>query len=401
LTRSLTIVGGGPAGLVAAIAARQAGFDVTVFEQAPNFARVGGAVGIQSNGLCVLRALGLLDRFQPYIEMTKVAGLEAPPGRRVSHVSFEELDLPFCGFAVALRYDLQGLLLEAALEHGADIRFGHKCIKVEGEPEDDATTIHFENGRVATTQLLFACDGIHSAVRDSLGWKIRKRAVNEAYLRIVAPRRHPELDRVGEFWAEDGTRAGAFPLPGERTYVFCSVPLGQWQDILRNRLDEWVRTWDSFGDPIAYLIRSVDDWKQAVYDELHDIRVDVWWDNGVFLVGDAAHAMTPNLGQGANSAIVDALVLVNLLVENELQAIAARKYEKLRKPFVTRIQDMAWLGGQMASWQSAPARMLRDVFFFLGARVGPIRKSTMKITAGYNAAEQQYLRRPLSAVTGA
>jgi phytoene dehydrogenase-like protein len=70
-------VGGGPAGLVAAIAARHAGYDVKVFEQAPSFARIGGAIGIQSNGLRVLDALGVLPRFPPHIELVGQAAVEA------------------------------------------------------------------------------------------------------------------------------------------------------------------------------------------------------------------------------------------------------------------------------------------------------------------------------------
>ena len=69
--RSPIIVGGGPAGLVAAVAARRAGFDCAVYEQAASFERVGGAVGIQSNGLHVLDVLGLLDAFRDHIQITR------------------------------------------------------------------------------------------------------------------------------------------------------------------------------------------------------------------------------------------------------------------------------------------------------------------------------------------
>src|SRR5262245_9571425 len=107
----ISIVGGGPAGLVAAIAARQAGFDCVVYEQAPSFARVGGAVGIQGNGLAVLDAIGVLDRFRPHVETLTRVTVEAPAGRVISVADFRELALPHRGFGVALRYDLQETLL--------------------------------------------------------------------------------------------------------------------------------------------------------------------------------------------------------------------------------------------------------------------------------------------------
>ena len=390
------IVGGGPAGLVAAIAARQAGYDVKVFEQAPSFARIGGAIGIQSNGLRVLDALNVLPRFQPHIELVTQAGVEAPPGRRVTYADFREVDIPHPHFAVALRFHLQEVLLASALDAGAEVTFGQRCnaLTIEGE----RVRLSFESGESAVVDLVFACDGIRSTVRQAGGFHAQTRKVNEAYLRIVAPIAHPDRDRMGEYWAVDGRRAGAFPLPENRTYVFCSVPLGEWDEIRAHRLDEWVESWRDFGSPVYPLMRSVQDWSRAVYDELSDLRVDRWYKDRIILLGDAAHAMTPNLGQGANSAMVDGLVLVNLLVETAATGdwrIAARRYEQLRKPFVTRLQRAALMGGRVAAWTSKYARAVRDGGMLFLDRVGPIRRSSMKLAAGHNPAEEPYLHPPV------
>jgi len=103
--------------------------------------------------------------------------------------------------------------------------------------------------------------------------------------------------------------------------------------------------------------------------------------------------MTPNLGQGANSAMTDALVLINLiaLARGEVAGAAAR-YEQIRRPFVTRIQDAAWVGGRAASWTSAPARTIRDGAIRLSNRIALARRASMMLTAGYNPAEQEFLR---------
>ena len=152
--RSIGIVGGGPAGLVAAIAARHAGYDVTVFEQTPSFARIGGAIGIQSNGLRVLDALGVLPRFQPHIELVGQAAVEAPPGRRIMHGDFRELDIPHPHFAVALRFHLQEVLLASALDQGAEVTFGQRCMGVTAA--DERVQLSFENGESAEVDLVFA-----------------------------------------------------------------------------------------------------------------------------------------------------------------------------------------------------------------------------------------------------
>ncbi|MGH7459538.1 MAG: FAD-dependent oxidoreductase [Longimicrobiales bacterium] len=395
-SRRLTIVGGGPAGLVAGIAAQRAGFQCTVYEQAANFTRVGGALGIQSNGLRVLEALELLEPFRNHYLHLNTAVLESPPGRLLTRADFSDVRMPQSGFGVALRYDLQELLADRALESGVDIRFGMRCSRAEWLPH--AVNLHFADGSTVEAPLILACDGSNSVVRESLGFKAQKRVLNEAYLRLVAPIEHPAPDRAGEYWAADGRRAGAFPLPRRRTYVFCSVPVGGWQDILRGDIARWVKSWEDFGEPVSTLMHSIQDWSGAVYDQLSDLRVERWQRNGVFLLGDAAHAMTPNLGQGANSAMVDALVLVNLLAEsaaNRSWRDAGRRYEQLRRPFVTRLQNAALLGGRCAAWRNPLARAVRDTFIQVTTRIPTVHRSSLMLTGGYNPLEQPFLRAPV------
>ena len=396
MDQHIAIVGGGPAGLVAAVAARQAGLNVTVFEQAASFQHVGGAIGIQSNGLRVLASLGLFERFRPRIELLLRAGLESPPGRMLVTADFSEIDITGRGFAVALRSDLQDVLFQSARGLGVDIRFGSRCTSVERSP--DGVVLSFRDTPAARADFVLACDGARSAVRDTGGFSVRRREVGEAYLRCVSNIAHPDRSRIGEYWHPDGRRAGAFPLPGNRTYMFCSVPIGEWRGILDTQLDAWIRSWDDFGEPIVSLVRAID-WSKAVYDELSDVRVDRWYRDRVVLVGDAAHAMTPNLGQGANSAMTDALVLINLVVvmKGDIETAAAR-YEQIRKPFVTRIQDAAWFGGRAASLRSPTARAIRDTLIRFSGVIGPARRSSMKLTAGYNPAEQEYVR-PVARLT--
>jgi 2-polyprenyl-6-methoxyphenol hydroxylase-like FAD-dependent oxidoreductase len=394
--RRIAIVGAGPAGLVAAIAARRAGFLCSVYEQAPSFERVGGAVGIASNGLQVLAALGLLDRFRAHIELLQHAQLEAPPGRVLTRANFRDSPLPHVGFAVALRYDLHEVLADCARAADVALHFDARCTGAQWQPH--GVRLHFADGNDVEAPLVFACDGVNSVVRSALGFKSKKQTIGEAYLRLVAPIAHPDPERAGEYWAADGRRAGAFPLPGQRTYVFCSVPLGRWQEILNGRLEAWLSSWTDFGEPIVTLLRSVRDWTGAVYDELSDLRVERWQRNGVFLLGDAAHAMTPNLGQGANSAMVDALVLVNLLTEVAPQRAwreAGRRYEQLRRPFVTKIQNAALLGGRLASWRNPVTRAVRDSLFRVITNFPPLLRSSLLLSAGYNPAEQHYLRTPV------
>jgi 2-polyprenyl-6-methoxyphenol hydroxylase-like FAD-dependent oxidoreductase len=160
-------------------------------------------------------------------------------------------------------------------------------------------------------------------------------------------------------------------------------------------LHEFIESWRDFGGEAVELLRAIPDWNEANYDELKEVILPRWSVPPVFLAGDAAHAMTPNLGQGANSAMVDALVLLRILSES-LQAgrslhHAAEQYEALRRPFVTRIQSAARQGGLMAAWTSAPARLLRHGLFRAVHAVPPARRTALLLTAGYSQAEQRYL----------
>src|SRR5262245_42146307 len=163
----IAIVGGGPAGLIAAIAAQRAGFACTVYEQAASFERVGGAVGIQSNGLSVLEALDLLDVFRERIVFLTTGVMESPPGRLIARADLSKLGIPHAGFAVALRYDLQEILAASARNEGVELRFGARCTRAEWLPH--ATRLHFVDGSSTDAPLVLACDGVRSVVRESLG----------------------------------------------------------------------------------------------------------------------------------------------------------------------------------------------------------------------------------------
>ena len=194
----------------------------------------------------------------------------------------------------------------------------------------------------------------------------------------------------------DGRRFGICPLPRERVYFYCTAPLGKWQGTVRDHLEEWIEGWRGFGPEVLAVLRAVPDWERVLYDELHEVVLNRWYRVPAFIVGDAAHAMTPNLGQGANCAMVDALVLMRLLARalksgESLDAVG-RTYESLRRPFVTRIQREARRLGVLAGWSAAPARLLRNAILSLAPMAGPLMRRSMLVTAGYNPAEEPYFR---------
>jgi 2-polyprenyl-6-methoxyphenol hydroxylase-like FAD-dependent oxidoreductase len=382
------IVGAGPGGLTAAIAARRLGLEVELFEQAPDFQRIGGGILIHSNGLRVLDALGLLEGFEPRVRFERKLFVTDASGKVLSTVDYRRLDVPQNRAGVVLRFELQEYLLEAARAAGIDVRFGMKCA---GAVEEAAgVRLDFEGGEAARVDAVFAFDGINSRVRDGLGLPVRKRPIGEAYLRGVVARVSPD-PTIREVWGSRGRRFGICPLPNDQVYFYCNAPLGRWRETRETGLEAWIESWASFNAEAVSILRDVPDWDRVNYSELSEISLDRWYAGRVFVAGDAAHAMTPNLGQGGNSAMVDALVLAQLVAREPLDRVGPR-YEAVRKEFVTKVQAAARQVGEVAAWSGEVPRRLRDTLIGLFDRIDAVTRPSLLLGAGFNPREQEYFR---------
>ncbi len=387
----ITIVGAGPAGLTAAIAARLLGFDVRVVEQAPSFARVGGGIALQSNGLRVLATLGVLADFTDAMVLSNRVVIVEPGGRVLADMNLGSASFPQPRLAVLLRADLQERLLAAATRLGVAVEFGKRCSSASQGAR--GIGLGFADGTARDTEIVLAADGVRSCVRGGLGLVATRYQVGEAALRGVA-----EIPCTAtmprEIWLPNGQRFGLAPMTGARTYFYCSVPLGAWDAIRNQRLPEWIASWEPLLPEAVPVLRAVRTWDAVNYDELQTVSLRHWWRGAGFVLGDAAHAMTPDLGQGANAAMVDALVLMRLLAAEADLARVGRQYQRLRRTFVTRTQWTARLIGRLAAWRSPGGRIVRRVLLGVG-QLPPFARQNQAVTAGYQAAETPYFM-PLS-----
>jgi len=390
--RQITIVGAGPAGLVAALVAQKLGFGVRVFEQAADFAQIGGGVMIHSNGQRVLAALDLLESFRPQMVAVTRGILETESGKILTEVDFTEIDVPHNRVAVVWRYQLQEHLLKAALEAGIEVNFNHRLDDLKTENERGILT--FENGAsVEYAGIVIAADGVNSRTREMSGINFEKIAVGEGWVRGASLTKLSNT-AFREIWGDDGRRFGIAPLTSGKTYFYARVPIGEWQATRENRLEEWFESWRGFGGDVLDILNNVSDWQKINYSELFEIHAPVWAKPPVFLVGDAAHAMTPNVGQGANSAMVDALVLAQMLKKAEQNGKSltevGQDYTNLRRPFVTKIQKTARQSGMLAAKTSRAAHLARNLLFAVSKNLGFPRRQNLLLSAGYNPPENEY-----------
>jgi 2-polyprenyl-6-methoxyphenol hydroxylase-like FAD-dependent oxidoreductase len=390
---SIAIVGAGPAGLTAALALRRLGPEVTCFEQAEDFRRIGGGIVLHDNGQRVLQALGLLEDFRPHLQPCPVIAAERGDGRVLGAVEFGRFSPPLRHLpAVVLRYQLQEHLLAATRACGVEVHFGRRVVAVSAA--GDAAVLHFADGASERAGIVLACDGAGSATAASLRLPTRRRRLPRAYLRGVADIGWQQ-PRIRELWYPDGRLFGTAPLPGARTYFYCTAPLGCWPQTLHGGLEAWIASWAGCHPQPQAVLGAVRDWRRVNYDEPLEVQARRWYRPPVFLVGDAAHAMTPYLGQGANSALVDALVVSRLLARElhghgDLAAVG-RRYQGIRGRFTRLVQASSRRQGDLATLRLAPARWLRDGLLPMLADAGWLQRRSALLTAGFNPAEQELL----------
>ncbi|MBD2256880.1 FAD-dependent urate hydroxylase HpxO [Pseudanabaena sp. FACHB-2040] len=335
------VIGAGIGGLTAGIALQQAGFEVEVYDRVRDLRPVGAGISLWSNGVKVLNRLGLgqqiaqiggrMDRMQ-YLTKT---------GELLNDIDLLPL-IEAVGqrpYPVA-RADLQAMLMGA---YGGEVKLGHRCVAIE-EDEKGITAI-FENGHRATGDLLVAADGIHSILREHvLGRKVEPQYggyINWNGLVPASPDLAPANDWV--IYVGDHQRASLMPVAGDRFYFFFDVPLPKGTpghpETHKADLAQYFAGW---AEPVQRLIERLDP-ATIARPEIHDVGpIDRMVRGRVALLGDAAHATCPDLGQGGCQAMEDGLVLAQYLMTTNVGLdYALARYEKDRKDRTTAVVQKA------------------------------------------------------------
>ncbi len=328
---SILIIGGGIGGLTAAIALRQRGFDVTLIERDPVTAVYGVGIIQQGNVLRAVASLGLLDRYLGAGVGFDAVEVFTPDGRRVARVPSPRL-LEGCPANLGIaRRTLHQVLMDAALEAGATVRTGLGSQALE--PHADGVRVRFSDGSSASFDLVVGADGLHSSTRDALLPEAeRPLFTGQSVWRYNLPR-PAELDALQVYNGPTGV--GLVPIAPALMYVYVTTPEPDNPRFAREGLAARMRERMANCAPaIRELSQQITDDAAVVYRPLESALVTGAWHAGrVVLLGDAVHATTPHLGQGAGLAIEDAIVLADELaratdVEAALTAYRARRFER-------------------------------------------------------------------------
>jgi 2-polyprenyl-6-methoxyphenol hydroxylase-like FAD-dependent oxidoreductase len=334
----VVVVGGGVGGLTAALLLADVGAQVTVLERVDDPGDLGAGILLQPNGLAVLMALGLGDALEQAGHVPRRPALRDDRGAVVAELSPPDSGDPWDRLLAMRRSRLHGILLAAvagrstiATRFGAQVSTADADGTVELRWRDRISTI--------TADLVVGADGVGSAVRSSGSFGARTRETGGRYVRGLVD--GADLGLEGEHWTRLGVFGGV-AVDGRTTYFYASATARAIVGAIMARDLDGVRdAWSAVLPAAGPVLRRVADFTSLVITDV--VRVDCgrWVDGRVVLLGDAAHAMAPTLGQGANSAIVDAAVLASELDGPTSMPDGLRRYAARRRGAVRRVQNNA------------------------------------------------------------
>jgi 2-polyprenyl-6-methoxyphenol hydroxylase-like FAD-dependent oxidoreductase len=328
---SILVIGAGIGGLTAAIALRQRGFAVQMIEKDPAWSVYGVGIIQQGNVLRAVHALGILDRYIDAGAGFDAVEVFAPNGMKVARVPSHRL-LPDRPANVGVsRSALQKVLWDAAREAGATLRLGLTATSIE--QHGTLVSVRFSDQTSGTFDLVVGADGTYSATRTMvLPEAPMPQFTGQAVWRYNLPRT-PGLDALHAYNGPIG--AGLVPISPELMYLFITTPEPDNPRYPRAGLAATMRGKTARCAPaIQELAAQITDDHGVLYRPLESLLVEGPWHRGrVVLLGDAVHATTPHLGQGAGMAIEDSLVLAEELErhadpESAFNAYQARRFER-------------------------------------------------------------------------
>jgi 2-polyprenyl-6-methoxyphenol hydroxylase-like FAD-dependent oxidoreductase len=345
----ILVVGGGISGLAAALALHRTGQEVVVFERTQEIKEVGAGLTIWPNALRVLHSLGL-DEIIPTIGMpANYRTIHTWRGNLLSRIHVDSI--AGCPLQLMHRADLQDALLQALHNASVPVELGARCVGFS----QDATgvEVQFADGQTAQGDLLVGADGIRSLLREKLFGTPKINYTGYSSWRGIASvaKRDIPLGVSSETWGP-GRRIGLIPLREGRMYWFAAqtTPQGGGNDESPAQRKAYILSlFQGWHAPIESVLAATDA-SQILRNDVFDIEPLPRWSQGrVVLIGDAAHAMSPNMGQGGCQALEDAPVLAESLQahENDL-ATTLLSYETRRKHRVERVAKQSRRIGQIS-----------------------------------------------------
>jgi 2-polyprenyl-6-methoxyphenol hydroxylase-like FAD-dependent oxidoreductase len=339
--RHAEIAGAGFAGLTAACALAQRGWTVRVHERADRLRTTGAGIYIYENGLRVLEAVGAYATAVKGAPFAHTREVRDGSGRLIAVHSWKGSRV----FSI-VRQNVINALAAAAQSAGAEIVTDSTA---EGAtPEGELVLV---DGSRHKADLIVAADGSNSRLRDSLALLAKRKYLVDGCTRLLMDKTAAE--RAGgdgktiEYWS--GTRRILY-TPCSEDDIYIALTMLDTDEIAKAvpvRKDDWKRWFP----PLEALIERIG--VQGRYDRFELIKLKSWSAGRVAIVGDAAHALPPNIGQGGGCAMMNALSLAVYLQRDSNIAAALETWERNERPLTDHTQRISYILGLPTTWPSA------------------------------------------------
>ncbi|AXT19109.1 zeaxanthin epoxidase [Flavobacteriaceae bacterium AU392] len=353
-----TIIGAGIGGLTTALAFEKLGIEYQLFEREPELFDIGAGILLSPNALQVFEWLGILDDVKSSGNYIDRITLSKPNLSPLFDNSQDDVKTKFGYYSIAIhRAKLQKLLIKNVPEQKIHLNKSFERFVIN---RDKVKTI-FQDETEYESNFLIGADGINSRVRKQLFPKSKIRYSGQTCWRGISNLRldNAYKHRGMEIWGNQ-IRFGFTQIAVGRTYWFAVSLSKPNQKDSSNIKNELLKSYRSFHPLVNKLISSTDN-NDIIRNDINDlILLNKWSENNICLIGDAAHATTPNMGQGGAQAIEDAYYLSNLINENLNQNVF-QLFQNKRMKKVSSIVKRSWLIGKIAHLKYA--QNIRNYFF--------------------------------------
>lgn len=352
---NVDIIGAGIGGLTVALALEKKGFAPVIYEQAKTLNPVGSGIILASNAMQVFKHLGISEQIKAHGAALNSLNITDQNLDVVSKVDLTYFKEKYALQSIAIH---RGMLQQILLDNlkSTTIHLGHKINDLK--KKSDGYTLHFKNNKTIHSPLLIGADGIRSTVRKTIASKSKTRTTNQICWRGVIPFDLPNQykNELNEAWGK-GNRFAFVQIGKGQLYWYALKSFNQTPEELPV---SYLATYFEAYPPIVQEILLATPLKNihtAVMEDLSPIRA--WHDEFACLIGDAAHAATPNMGQGACQSIEDAYKLAENLAEHS-PIKAFGQYQKSRLPKVHQVVNQSWRIGKVSHWKNPIAIFLRN-----------------------------------------